>query len=67
MAKFEAVEVEEAPFARRWTIMEIVPGEKPIPVPFFGRKTDAQAEARRLTLFGGRPTAATNSGRKRKK
>jgi hypothetical protein len=52
MAKFEVVEVEEAPFVRRWTIMEIVPGEKPIPVPFFGRRAEAEAEAHRLNLYG---------------
>jgi hypothetical protein len=67
MAKFEAIEVEEAPVARRWTIMEIVPGEKPVPVPFFGRRTDAEAEAHRLNLYGRGAISATKSGRKRKK
>jgi hypothetical protein len=52
MAKFEVVEVEEAPYARRWTIVEVVPGEKPVPVPFFGRRTEAEAEASKLNLYG---------------
>jgi hypothetical protein len=67
MAKFEAVEVAEAPVARRWTIMETVPGEKPIPVPFFGRRTDAEAEAHRLNLSGCGDSSAIKSGRKQKK
>jgi hypothetical protein len=52
MAKFEAVEIEQAPYARRWTIVEVVPGEKPIPVHFFGRKGEAESEAHRLNLYG---------------
>jgi hypothetical protein len=52
MPKFEAVEIEEAPYARRWTIVEIVPGEKPVPVPFFGRRAEAESEAHRLNLYG---------------
>ena len=52
MPKFEVVEIEEAPYARRWTIVEIVPGERPVPVPFFGRRAEAEAEAHRLNLYG---------------
>ena len=58
MAKFEAVEVPDAPYARSWTIVEIVPGEKPVPIPFFGRKTEAEAEAHKLNLYGRRGGSA---------
>jgi len=63
MAKFEVVQVPEMPFARRWTIEEIVPGEGPNPVPFFGRKPEAEAEAHRLNLFGRSATALGRQAR----
>ena len=52
MARFQLVEIPEAPYAKRWTIEEVVPGERPIPVSFFGRKVEAEAEAHRLNLYG---------------
>jgi hypothetical protein len=52
MGRFVAVEIEGAVYARRWTIVEIVPGEQPIPVSFVGRKAEAAAEAHRLDLYG---------------
>jgi|HubBroStandDraft_2_1064218.scaffolds.fasta_scaffold1650922_1 hypothetical protein len=52
MGRFVAVEMEGATHATRWSIVEIVPGEKPIPVSFFGRKAEAEAEAHRLNLYG---------------
>jgi hypothetical protein len=60
MAKFQIVEIPEAPYASRWTIEEVIPGEKPIPVTFFGTRGAAEAEARRLALYGkGTDAAAT--------
>jgi len=68
MPKFEVVEIEEAPYARRWTIVEIVPGEKPVPVPYFGRRAEAEAEAHRLNLYGlGGSSAIKPAGRARGK
>jgi hypothetical protein len=52
MAKFQVVEIAEAYGSGRWTIEEIVPGEKPIPVFFFRSRAEAEAEARRLNLYG---------------
>jgi hypothetical protein len=52
MAKFQVVEVAEATRTGRWTVVEIVPGEKPVPVSFFRSKNAALAEARRLNLYG---------------
>jgi hypothetical protein len=44
MPKFQSVEEPDVPSAERWTIEQIIPGEKPVPVPYFGRRTEVEAE-----------------------
>jgi hypothetical protein len=66
MAKFQIVEIPEAHYASRWTIEEVTPGEKPIPIPFFGTRAAAEAELRRLALYGkGTEAVATKSPKRR--
>jgi hypothetical protein len=52
MPRFELIEVQDAPASSRWSIQQMLPGERPIPVPFFGRRSDAGAAVYRLNGGG---------------
>jgi hypothetical protein len=52
MAKYFAVPVDPGRPQRHWSIEEVIPGEKPKPLGFCGSKAAAEAEARRLNLYG---------------
>ena len=52
MPKFHLVEIPDAPLNSRWTIEQVVPGEKPVPIPFFGKRAAAEAEVNRLNSGG---------------
>jgi hypothetical protein len=54
MAKYQLVHLSGAPTTSAWTIEEVTPGEKPIPISFYGTKAQAAQEASRLFLFEGR-------------
>jgi hypothetical protein len=49
MAQFHVVQVSEDFGSGRWVIEEVVPGEKPIQISFFGSRAAAEAEVRRLS------------------
>jgi hypothetical protein len=59
MARFQIVRYDDSAFTPKWTIEEVIPGEKPIPLPFIGTRAEAEAELSRLNLYGkkGRPAA----------
>lgn len=52
MAKFQMVQVSDAPFRSTWTIEEVTPGEKPIPIPVYGSRSEVAAELSRLNTGG---------------
>jgi hypothetical protein len=52
MAKFRIVQVSDAPFRSSWTIEEVTPGEKPVPIPFYGSRSEVEAELTRLNTGG---------------
>jgi hypothetical protein len=52
MPKFHLVEVPDARASSRWTIEQITPGERPIPVAFIGPKAEVEAEVLRLNAGG---------------
>jgi hypothetical protein len=52
MARFLVVQVPDAHFRSSWTIEQVTPGEKPIPIPFFGIRSEVEAEVTRLNAGG---------------
>jgi hypothetical protein len=52
MARFQLIKLADTPGGTRWGIEEIVPGEKPITLPFYGKRVEALAELSRLNLYG---------------
>ena len=48
MVKYKAVRILGAASKRGWTIERIIPGEKPIPIIFYGSKPMVEAEMTRL-------------------
>ena len=59
MTRFQIVKYDDTLFKSKWTIEEVIPGERPIPLPFIGTRAEAEAELSRLNLYGknGRPSA----------
>jgi hypothetical protein len=55
MAKFQIVEIPDAPPSSRWTIEEVTPGEKPNPLAVFGSRASIEAEVHRLNRAGRFP------------
>jgi hypothetical protein len=55
--RFQIVPTSETSLKRRWTIEEVIPGEQPVPIPFFGTRAEAEAEASRLNLYGRKAPA----------
>ena len=55
--RFQIVPTCETSFKRRWTIEEVIPGEQPVPIPFFGTRAEVEAEASRLNLYGRKAPA----------
>jgi hypothetical protein len=49
-----------------WTIEQVTPGEKPVPVPFYGSRAEAEAEVRRLNS-GGKIEVKALAARPRKR
>lgn len=52
MARFQIVRCDDTSFGAKWTIEEVIPGEKPIRLPFIGTRAQAEAELSRLNLYG---------------
>ena len=52
MPRFQLVEIPGVRLAVAWTIEQITPGERPVPIAFFGRKPEVEAEIRRLNAGG---------------
>ena len=59
MTRFQIVKYDDTLFKSKWTIEEVIPGERPIPLPFIGTRAEAEVELSRLNLYGknGRPSA----------
>ena len=55
--RFQIVLAYDTLLKRRWTIEEVIPGEPPVPLPFFGTRAEAEAEASRLNLHGRKAPA----------
>jgi hypothetical protein len=53
MAKFHIVQIPDGGPNSQWTIERVVPGEKPVPIPFYGKRADVEAEINRLSGGGG--------------
>jgi hypothetical protein len=66
MPKYRILELPGAPAPSRWTIEQVTPGEKPILISFFGRKSEAEAEVHRLNA-GGKVEAKTPVTGRRKR
>ena len=52
MVKYVLVEDKLNPPKSRWTIERVTPGERPVPLPFYGTRAEAEAEISRLSLHG---------------
>ncbi len=52
MPRFQLIEVPGVRLSEAWTIEQITPGERPVPVDFYGRKADVEAEIHRLNAGG---------------
>jgi hypothetical protein len=52
MPRFHPVRIPGGPPASEWTIEQITPGEKPVPIDFYGRKYEVEAEISRLNAGG---------------
>ena len=52
MPKFHHFEVPHARASSRWTIEQITPGERPVPIAFHGTKVQVEAEVIRLNAGG---------------
>ena len=48
MVKYQAVRMRGFTWKRGWTIEQIIPGERPIPIVFYGSKAKVEAEITRL-------------------
>ena len=66
MPRFVIVQVPGARRASMWTIDRVTPGEKPLPVPFYGSRSEVEAELRRLN-GGGEIEAKAPTARPRKR
>jgi hypothetical protein len=65
MPKFHLVKVPDAHASSGWTIEQITPGERPVPVAFHGPKAEVEAEVIRLNA-GGKIIEKTPSNVRRK-
>jgi hypothetical protein len=52
MARFRIVQLSDAPYRSIWTVEEVTPGEKPVPIPFYGSRSEVEAELTRLNAGG---------------
>jgi hypothetical protein len=52
MPRFHLVQVPDTRPSSSWTIEQITPGERPVPVAFYGPRGDVEAEVFRLNAGG---------------
>ena len=48
MVKYQAIRISGGRLKKGWTIERIIPGEKPIPIAFYGSRPMVEAEIMRL-------------------
>jgi hypothetical protein len=48
----------------RWTIEKVTPGDPPVRLPFYGTRSETEAEAHRLNLYGGDPVESPAANRR---
>ena len=66
MPKYRMLHVPDAPFRSSWTIEQVTPGEKPVPIPLYGGRSEVEAELHRLNT-GGKVTHQTTAPSRRTK